>query len=452
METNVNLNKNNNNPRGLMNFLIFTVLGVFVFFIPIIKTEEGSKVPLIVIIDLIKTFLGEALTLIVVLLVCLLCVTYVMAKFTTGFSTLKKYHSKDTYITGVLYVLAAIFSTMLLLESGPAFVLNSEVGGLAITLARSVLLTVIVAGSFVMFLTEFGFLEFVGILIEPVMRPLYRLPGRCAVDAVASFVCAPAVGVFITNKLYLNGDYTQREASTITTNFSVCSLGFFAVLTSIAGINHLLPQVIISSLIITFVMGMIVVCIPPLSNKKNIYIDGREQNEEDRMSVKFDGDIFKKAVQAAIDKAGETNINAISKGLWEVVTFAQKITAYVVSIAVIALAIATYTPVFKWIGIPIAPVLSILGLPNAAEIAPATLVGITEIALPVLLIAGQNIAEMSLFFITVLSTVQIIFFTESANAMLEADIPVNFVELVTIFLIRTVIAVPLVAIAAHILF
>ena len=91
-------------------------------------------------------------------------------------------------------------------------------------------------------------------------------------------------------------------------------------------------------------------------------------------------------------------------------------------------------------------------LPNAQEIAPATLVGIAEIALPVMTIAGQAIAPVSIFFVIVLSTVQIIFFTESANAMMQSDLGLTFVQLVVIFLIRTVIAIPIVAGFAHLLF
>lgn len=59
---------------------------------------------------------------------------------------------------------------------------------------------------------------------------------------------------------------------------------------------------------------------------------------------------------------------------------------------------------------------------------------------------------MSVFFVCTLSLVQIVFFTESANAMLEADIPLSLVDLILIFIIRTIIAIPLVALATHIIF
>ena len=41
-----------------------------------------------------------------------------------------------------------------------------------------------------------------------------------------------------------------------------------------------------------------------------------------------------------------------------------------------------HTPVFTWLGYPIAPVLRLLGLPDAAQIAPAVLLGFIEVSLP----------------------------------------------------------------------
>lgn len=126
--------------------------------------------------------------------------------------------------------------------------------------------------------------------------------------------------------------------------------------------------------------------------------------------------------------------------------------AYVISISVISLIIATYTLIFTWLGTPVAPILKIFQIPNAVEIAPAVLVTKAELAMPVIIISGQNVAPMAVFFICVLSAVQIIFFTESANAMLESDIPLGFWDLILIFFVRTIIAIPLVALAAQLIF
>jgi len=450
---NVNLeNKSSTQTTSLSNtlkFLTFGGLGVLIFFVPF-TTNSGSKIPLVIIIDLIKGVLGGALQYIILGLMLLLCLTWIIAKVTQNLK-LNKYHEKDSYIIGFLFILAGIFTPMLTFGWGPEWFLHKDVGGLALSLGGSVFLTVSIAGIFVLLLTEFGVLEFIGTLMEPLMRPVYKLPGRAAVDAVASFVAAPAVGVFITNKIYTNGYYTQKEAASITTNFSVCSIGFFALLATIGGIIEYFPHMVITSFVVTFILAAIMVRIPPLSRKQNIYFDGREQTQAD-LDIAFQVNIFQRAFNAATEKAATTDAKCLKKGIWDAVTFAQKIVAYVISISVIALVLATYTPLFTWLGIPIVPILKLFAIPNAVEIAPAVLVSIAEIALPVIIISGLDVATMSIFFICTLSTVQIIFFTESANAMLESDIPIGFWDLIIIFLIRTLLAMPLIALATHIIF
>lgn len=439
--------------RNIFCFLFFSGLGIFLFFVPIVMFGKSSKVPMVHIIDLIKGSLGGNLNYIVFLLVVVLGVAYTHTIVSKKQDTaLSRFFAEDGIFTGILYYLAVIFAIVIISKKGPALILDPEVGGLAISLAGGVLLTVTIAGWLIVLIMEFGMLEFLGTLIEPIMRVLFKLPGRSSVDALASFVSAPAVGVYITNKLYTDNKYTAKEACCITTNFSVCSLGFFALLVSIGKIEEYFPHTVITSLIVVFIMAMIVIRIPPISLKKDIYFNGTIQTEEERRSERYNRHIFKKAFHEALQKVDTVDMKILYLGIVDAFLFAIKIVAYVLSIAVISLILANYTPVFEWLGKPMIPFLKMLGLANATEIAPATLVGIAEIALPVLIIAGKSVAPASIFFVVVLSTVQIIFFTESANAMLKSNMPLNFGELLVIFLIRTIIAIPLVAVATKMIF
>lgn len=439
------------NMRNFLKFIILSSIGVWMFFITTTLGEK-SAVPMVLLINAVKSFLGATILRWFVFIICVgLCVTFALSRIKKdGFFA--KFHAKDGWGTGFLYYLAAIFSIMVVFNLGPEQILNPDVGGLAIELAASVLFTVTIAGWLVTLLTEFGILEFIGTLMEPIMRTLFKVPGQSAVDALSSFVAAPAVGVFITNKLYNRNIYTQKEACCIATNFSVCSLGFFALLVSITGTEYMYGSAVLCSLIISFILAAIIIRIPPLSKKSEVYANGLQQTSDMRRPGKYTSDIFKKALAASTTKSARTPYSVFVTAIPDVVSFAFKIEAYVMSIAVISLLVSTYTPFFTWLGTPMIPYLRLMQLPDAVAIAPATLVGIAEIALPALTIAGQNIAPMSVFFVIVLSTVQIIFFTESANAMLQSDMGLKFLELVVIFLIRTVIAIPIVAIFAHMLF
>ncbi|MBY5940909.1 hypothetical protein KUW00_08390 [Halomonas sp. DP5N14-9] len=438
--------------------LVGSLIGLCIFFFPFPTADGSLKIPLVIIIDYLKSSLGGALEYLTLGLVALLCVTWLLSRrvASSGASSpwrraVAAYHEKDGTMTGLTFLLAAVFTFMLVFQIGPDWLLHKDVGGLALYLGGSVFLTVAIAGLFVLFLTEFGFLEFVGTLMEPLMRPLYRLPGKSAVDAVASFVAAPAVGIFITNKLYLEGHYTQRESASIATNFSICSLGFFALLASIGGIMAYLPQMIIVSFIINFTLAALMVRIPPLSRKLDVYHQGNTQTAQD-LEVSNDGHILARACGAAAERASQTRLDVFYKGFWEAITFAQKIVAYILAIATLALLLATYTPVFDYLGVLVEPLISALQLPDASAIAPTVLVSIAEIALPAIIISGADVDPMAVFFVCTLSSVQIIFFTESANAMLESDIPLTVRDLVVVFLLRTLVAMPMVALATHLLF
>ncbi|OYD25725.1 YjiH family protein [Oceanimonas baumannii] len=435
---------------GAFKALLGSFIGLFIFFIPLSLWGDKATIPLVSLIGAIKGSLGDNLKYLTLALTLLLVVTWLASRLTSNVA-LKKYHHKDNLLVGLLFLLGAVFAGLLVFQIGPEWFLHKDVGGLALYLGGSVFLTVVIAGFLVLFLTEFGFLEFVGTLMEPLMRPFYRLPGRSAVDAVASFVAAPAVGIFITNKLYRSGHYTQREAASIATNFSICSLGFFALLASIGGIMEYLPHMIVSSFVINFLLAAVVTRLPPLSRKPDCYFDGRMQRQQ-RADDNPEGSILARACQAAAERAATTGPEVFGRYLWEATTFAQKIVAYILSIATIALVIGTYTPVFEYLGVVFEPLLNLLQLPDADKVAPTVLLSIAEIALPAIIIAGGDVAPMSVFFVCTLSTIQIIFFTESANAMLESDIPLSVKDLVIIFLIRTLLAIPLVALAAHLIF
>ncbi|MBF7052311.1 YjiH family protein [Halomonas sp. KAO] len=434
---------------GGVKAFVGSLLGLFVFFFPV-PGEDASKIPLVIMIDGAKSWLGDAVNYLTLGVIALLLITWVFSFFTRS-DRIRSYHSKDGVFSGVAFLLATVFAFLITFGIGPDWLLDDDVGGLSLYLGGSVFLTVTIAGLFVILLTEFGFLEFVGTLLEPLMRPVFRLPGKSAVDAVASFVAAPAVGIFVTNKLYETGHYNQREAASIATSFSICSLGFFALLASIGGIMSYLPHMIISSFFINFFLAAIMVRIPPLSRKSDIYYEGGKE-VNDSYNPEESGGILSRALNAAAERASKTQSKDIYSGVWGAVTFAQKIVAFILSIATISLLLATYTPVFDYLGILVEPLIKLMQLPDASAIAPTVLVSIAEIALPAIIIAGADVSPMAVFFVCTLSTVQIIFFTESANAMLESSIPLTVSNLIVIFLIRTVIAIPLVALVTHMIF
>ncbi len=66
--------------------------------------------------------------------------------------------------------------------------------------------------------------------MKPIMKPVWRTPGRSAIDAVASFVGSYSLALLVTNGVYKEGKYSAREAAIIATSFSTVSATFMIIL------------------------------------------------------------------------------------------------------------------------------------------------------------------------------------------------------------------------------
>lgn len=120
----------------------------------------------------------------------------------------------------------------------------------------------------------------------------------------------------------------------------------------------------------------------------------------------------------------------------------------VIAWGTIALVIATYTPVFNWISYPMGLYMKLFGVKEAFAAAPATLVGLTDMFIPALLLGGISSVKTK-FIVGVLSLVQIIYLTEIGTIIIKSEIPLNLWKLFLIFMERTLIAIPLIVLFAN---
>lgn len=121
------------------------------------------------------------------------------------------------------------------------------------------------------------------------------------------------------------------------------------------------------------------------------------------------------------------------------------------AIGTIALIIAEYTAFFQIISQPMVYVLQLFQIPEATAAAPATLTGFIDMFMPAILASGIE-TEITRFFIAALSLVQIIYLTEMGTLIIVSKIPVNLWRLFIIFIERTVISIPIIALVAHIIY
>ena len=348
-----------------------------------------------------------------------------------------------------LRVLGALLAPVMFFKLGPDWLHTPATGEFMwSTLIYSVGVIIPIGAIFITIFVELGGLEFVGTLARPVMNPLFKLPGRAALDSLASWVGSYSVGLYVTRNVFDRGGYNKREVFIISTCFSTVSIGFVGVVAATLDMLALFPVIFLAYFVCVVICAAILVRVPPISTIPEEYV------AEPDPEVPFVGSLreyLRFALSEAVEKAkeGETFAGAAWRGFVDGLKLTALILGTILAVGLAAVLLSAYTPTFDILGAPLVPVVDLLGLPNAETVAPATIVGITEMYVPVLLI--QNAAPMARFFIAVLAVSQLIFFSSVGPMTMDmfSDVPVRFRDLVALFVMRTVILVPLIAGITH---
>ena len=437
-----------------LRFVLPSLVGVAMFLAPY-PTEAGFNIGLGVLTDWAKGLLDAWLPVIAVVIVCLsallslyaVLVRPAWARDAKGIAAIFAVSRASAAVRAV----GAVVACMILLGTGPAWITSGDTGGVILNDLMTVITIVFVFASFLLpFLTDFGLMEFIGTMLRRVVRPLFRLPGRAAVDAAASWFGSSIVGLVITTEQYDRGYYTEREALVIALNFSVVSVAFAKVVTDFAGLSeHFLPlygTVVVSGL----AAAVIVPRLPPLSRKRDRYSPAGPATETD--DAPGPGLLAHSLALAGERAAQAPGPAALARhGLRTTFDVWFGLLPLVMVIGTASLAVATHTPVFDWLSYPLVPFAELLRLPEAAAAAPALLVGFADQFLPVIL--GQSIeSELTRFVIACAAVTQLVYMSEVGAYLLKSKLSVSLPELFVVFVLRTLITVPICALFAHMIF
>lgn len=448
---------------GTIKAILFSALAIFVFFVQI--EIGGSKdVPFGHIYNFFIDILGNVGLWMVTLVVVATGILSVVGKFfAPKDSKLGKYFGEESVIYTVLYLIGGIFTLIYTMHvtipgfTGPEWLVGSAVAGTVVpSIVVGVAWIIPVSCVFLPFLLNYGLVDMIGSIMEPLMRPVFKVPGHAAVNCIASFVSSSSVGVLITNRQYRKGLYTEKEACLVATGFSAVSVGFAYMVIKTAGLGDYFLLVYLTSLLITLLISAIICRLPPLSRKRSVYVDGHTQTKDEILAQRGSGNIFKKGFERAQKKAFTANNlgQEIKFSVLDSMSVYPKVLTLLAGVGMLGLIVATYTPVFDWIGKLFVPLLELCRVPDAELIAPSLPVGIAEMFLPVMLIADKvsQLAIGARYLVTVVSICQIIFFSETIVVMLASKLPLKLSDLVIAFFERTIIAIPITAVFMHLLF
>jgi len=317
----------------------------------------------------------------------------------------------------------------------------------------SICISIPAASLFLPLLVDYGLVDFVGVLVRPFMRPVFKLPGRAAVIMVSAFLGNFSVGHIAVNDQYKTGRMTEREAVVIGTSFSTVSVGFLLVLANNTGLNErgYWNLYFWTSFLITLLVSLIGVRIYPLRHIADDFYPGVKEQPEPKIREK----LFRTAVNEALEIAENQEnlgkrIGYIMKETLAVLGTVASGTAFFATVGVL---LYTYTPLVKWVGYLFYPLMRI-SIPASEAVTACTgaAVSLIEVTIPALLV---TVGEWSLrirYMMAVIPVTSIIFLASFVPCLMATEIPVKFKDMLIIWLERMLLSILITGIFAVLLF
>lgn len=432
--------KKSNRTAAAAKFILCSALGIFMFFISV--TYNGkSTIPLDHLTTIIRGLLGDYQKYVVLVVIAVGAIMPFVKK------TWNK--STQNIVFSVFKVIGLICAIMYVFGLGPAELHENPdlFPFLFVTLCCSLCFLIPIGAVFLSFLTDYGLMEFVAVFLQPVMRKVWKTPGRSAIDAVASFVGSYSLALLITDRLYQEGRYNKKEAFIIATGFSTVSTTFMVVVAKTLNLMDRWNFYFWSTLVITFVVTAIVARIYPTSKVPNEYMEGVTPQPEEIVTK----DRFKVAVDDALTAA--ENSGSIAANVWrntkDGLRMVSNILPTIMSIGLLGMLIALFTPVFDIIGYIFYPFTAVVQLPEALVAAQALATTIAEMFLPAAFVVEAALATR--YVVAVVCISELLFFSAVIPCILSTKIPVTIPQILVLWVERVILSILLAGAVALVL-
>jgi nucleoside recognition membrane protein YjiH len=436
-----------------LKFFIPSAIGVFLFMMPV-PFNGSYNIPIAIIVSKVTSVIAVYMPIIVYIVIIASAIGTIIRKIIKPELMIKNKLIDTLFnpsmIWTIVRILAAVMVIMLIFDSGPQFIISPNTGRFVVDeFLRNFITTIFFAGSLMTLLLEYGFMDFIGAYLSTVFRKVFTLPGRAAIDCITSWLGDAVVAILITSDQYDKGYYSGREASVIATTFSAVSISFTLVIFNQLKLECSFFSFFYATLSTGMIAAVIMPRIPPLSWKKEDYALKNNAIDETRPEGIS---LFRHAMNLAIDRAENANysiVNFFKNGLKTLISCGINTMPIVLFIGTATLALNEYTPLFQWLGYPFLPLLNFLKIPEPIAASGTLLAGFGDNFVPAVIAAATIESQFTRFVIGSLSITQIIYMSQVGALILGSNIPVNFKDLVLIFIERTIISLVIVTLIAR---
>ena len=310
------------------------------------------------------------------------------------------------------------------------------------------------ASLFLPMLCDYGLVDFVGVFVRLIMRPVFKLPGRAAIIMVTAFLGNFSAGHIAVNDQYKSGRMTEREAVCIDTSLSTVSVGFLMALATNTGLiaAGLWNTYFWVAFLITILVALVGVRLFPLNKIPDNYFPGVTPDPEKVIK----SGLFKAAMTEAMDIAeNQQHIGKRIAGVMkETLNVLGTVAAGTSFWGTFGIVLYIFTPVIKLMGYIFWPFFRIFGF-TGAELATActgSMISLVEVTVPALLVSVGEWSMRLRFMLAVLPVSSIIFLASFVPCCMGTEVPVKFWHLLVIWLERMILSILITGIFACILF
>ena len=420
-------------PIALVQLIVFSAIGLVMFFVPFTIGEKST-----ILFDHGATYLVTQQHTLAVFLLFLLMI-YGVGKPIFDGSWRKNI---TNMILTAFKVIGLVLAIMYITDIAPAIIMEKDMMPFLFEkLALPVGMIVPIGALILAFLLGFGLLEMFGVLMQPIMKPIWKTPGSSAIDAVASFVGSYSIGLLITNRVFLQQQYSVREAVVIATGFSTVSAAFMVIVAKTLGMMEFWNLFFWSTLIITFVVTAITARIPPIKG----FDDSTNRPDLDKQQGN--------RLVAAYHLGLETSRRAtdLKQIMWsnfrDGLVMTAAIVPSIIAVGLTGLLLAKYTLVFDTLGLLLYPFTWITAVPEPLIAAKGMSAGLAEMFLPALLLTEAEV--LTRYVAGVVSISSILFFSAMIPCVLATEIPLSVPKMVVIWFERVVLSILIAAPFGH---
>lgn len=317
--------------------------------------------------------------------------------------------------------------------------------------APRIIVLALLLGLWAPLIMDFGLVQFIAVYASPVMRPLFRVPGRAAVDCVASWLGSSSMAVVFTAKMYDAGFYTQREAAAIVCGFSLAGIYNIYAVAELLDMTYAITSILSVIYLVMTVLAMIMPRIWPLRSIPDEYYMGRDRYHH--LSGERNGrSAFRWALKRASSQARRmTPGRYLSESMTIACVLIFGTVPLMITFGTLLVIAAETTRIVSLAAAPLSSVLAMMGAAESEILASSAVFAFVDQFLAVT--AGRLLlTEQARFICICMTFCGLINLTEVGLHVWHSNIPLSFGQMTAVYVIRVFLSLALIIPAALLLF